>query len=112
MKKLFLASLLVVGGLTAYANSAVQYPKVAIESNIQDEFKEIAADALPEAVQAALKKDHPNAVLGKAYVNDKKYTNWKLPLISLKKYYIQMKMETGLKNKDLVRLVKRGLQFM
>lgn len=72
MKKLFLASLLVVGGLTAYANSAVRYPKVAIESNIQDEFKEIAADALPEAVQAALKKDHPNAVLGKAYVNDKK----------------------------------------
>lgn len=86
--------------------------KWAIESNIQDEFKEIAADALPEAVQAALKKDHPNAVLGKAYVNDKKVYKLEVTIDQSEKVLYSVKMETGLKNKDLVRLVKRGLQFM
>lgn len=72
MKKLILASALVLGGLTTFATATV-LPQNTINNEIivEDNFKEIKISELPAAVSDALKKDFPTAALNKAYVNDK-----------------------------------------
>ncbi|HUH27235.1 hypothetical protein [Gelidibacter sp.] len=72
MKKVVLTVAIVLGGLSTYATSA--FPMNAthkIEIVAQEEFKEIDAETLPQAVKDALAKDFPSATLDKAYVNDK-----------------------------------------
>lgn len=72
MKKLILASALVLGGLTTFAMATV-LPQNTIKKEIivEDNFKEIKTSELPAAVSDVLKKDFPTATLNKAYVNDK-----------------------------------------
>lgn len=72
MKKVVLTVAIVLGGLSTYATSAFPMnatPKIEIVA--QEEFKEIEAEALPQAVKDALAEDFQTATLDKAYVNDK-----------------------------------------
>jgi len=71
MKKLFVAAALVFGGFATQAATSVISNDVAIVVN-QEEFTEIAAEEVPEAVTAALAKDHEGATISKAYVNEAK----------------------------------------
>ncbi|MEO9076719.1 MAG: hypothetical protein ABI263_05425 [Gelidibacter sp.] len=72
MKKVVLTVAIVLGGLSTYATSAFPMNTTdKIEIVAQEEFKEIKAETLPQAVKDALATDFQTATLDKAYVNDK-----------------------------------------
>ncbi|MFI2741359.1 hypothetical protein ACG2LH_01355 [Zhouia sp. PK063] len=72
MKKLVLAAVIALGSLSTYATTTVQSTTTNIVAVQQDEFKEIKADEVPQAVKDALEKDFPGAQIDKAYVNESK----------------------------------------
>lgn len=80
MKKLILSAVIVLGALFMNAEAAIVKKSVLNVVNIQDDFKEIKAEALPAEVKATLEKSFPNSKLVKAYVNPKK--QYKLELNS------------------------------
>ncbi|HTG67018.1 MAG TPA: hypothetical protein VL859_11660 [Flavobacterium sp.] len=74
MKKLILSALIALGSFSTIsaqeqAQNGTSTEKVAPATETYTEIK--AAD-LPTAVTEALKKSYPDAVLSKAYVNEKK----------------------------------------
>lgn len=70
MKKLILSAAIVLGSLSV--NAAV-LPAISISQSvlIQDEFTEVAADAVPAAVKSTVEKSFPKTKLEKAYKNEK-----------------------------------------
>jgi len=74
MKKLFVVAVVSLGTLTGFAQEATaeQGAEVVVATEVvaQDEYSEIEISALPEAVTNALAKDHPEATISKAYVNE------------------------------------------
>ncbi len=82
MKKLIFVLALSMGSMTAFAQEEVteQATEAAVEATesveqiaaTQDDFTEIAAEELPEAVTAAVAKNYPTASIDKAYVNESK----------------------------------------
>jgi hypothetical protein len=78
MKKLILSAAIVLGTFSAFAQTGTSTKSemtantVATENAVQEKYKEVKAEELPEAVKTALKTAYPDATLAKAYVNDKK----------------------------------------
>ncbi|MFH6603366.1 hypothetical protein ACEZ3G_07755 [Maribacter algicola] len=73
MKKLVFVLALSLGSLTAFAQDTEEVQAEATEVvTAQDDFSEIAAEELPEAVTAAVSKNYPTAKIDKAYVNEEK----------------------------------------
>ena len=81
MKKLILSAAIVLGSLTtmsaqeqaqAAATQTEQAATTEQAAPASDNYTEIKAEELPAAVTEALKKAFPDAVLNKAYINDKK----------------------------------------
>ena len=73
MKKLIFVLALSLGSLSAFAQDAEEVETTeATEVVAQDNFTEIAADELPEAVTAAVAKNYPTAKIDKAYANEAK----------------------------------------
>ncbi|MGI9550033.1 MAG: hypothetical protein ACR2MT_02445 [Aurantibacter sp.] len=75
MKKLIFVLALSLGSFTAFAQEeATDAATEATEAvaATQDDFTEIAAEELPEAVTAAVAKNYPTASIDKAYVNESK----------------------------------------
>ena len=71
MKKVFLTAAIILGGLSSYAvTSVTAVQNDAIVVQLQQEFKEIKVEELPQAVKDALARDFQTATLNKAYVND------------------------------------------
>ncbi|MHC0439246.1 hypothetical protein [Flavobacterium sp. 3-210] len=71
MKKILLSAAIVLGSLTSFAaNSSIEDSTIKTVS-IQDEYTEIKLEELPAAITDALKKSFPNAILTKAYKNEK-----------------------------------------
>jgi len=71
MKNLFLSAALVLGSLTSFAStSPITNTNVKVIS-IEDEYTEIKLEEVPAAVTDALKKAYPEAVITKAYKNEK-----------------------------------------
>lgn len=71
MKNLFLSAALVLGSLTSFAStSPITNTNVKVIS-IEDEYTEIKLEELPAAITDALKKAYPEAVITKAYKNEK-----------------------------------------
>jgi hypothetical protein len=76
MKKLILSAAIILGSFSAFAQTAqtsktAMVTKEATKAVVQEKYKEIKAEELPEAVKNALKKTYPDATLAKAYVNEK-----------------------------------------
>ena len=72
MKKVILTAGIILGGLSTYATSAFAMNQTEeIVLSVQEEYKEIKTDTLPQAVKDALAADFETATLDKAYVNDK-----------------------------------------
>ena len=70
MKKVILTAAIILGGLSTYATSTSVINKTNdITITAQEEFKEIKAEELPQAVKDAFTKDLETATLQKAYVN-------------------------------------------
>ncbi|QWX83275.1 hypothetical protein H0I23_12545 [Cellulophaga sp. HaHaR_3_176] len=81
MKKLFLASVFTLVGLTAFAQeSEIAMISTEVIEDTQDNFSEIMAEALPQAVVEAVAKDFGTATINKAYVNEE--MQYKLELSS------------------------------
>ncbi|UGU14271.1 hypothetical protein LS482_11160 [Sinomicrobium kalidii] len=72
MKKLVFASVLALGSLTTIAATTPVVYDGIMDVVLQEEFTEIAADELPQAVKDALAADFPNATLDKVSVNENK----------------------------------------
>ena len=71
MKKVVLTVAIVLGGLSTYATSAFAMNTSDVKMiNIQQEYKQIENDSLPQAVKDALAADFSTATLDKAYVNE------------------------------------------
>ena len=82
MKKVVLTVAIALGGLSTFATSAFPIKPIAqIELIIQDEYKEIAAEGLPQAIKDAVAKDFPTATINKAYVSEKQEVEYKLDLM-------------------------------
>jgi hypothetical protein len=75
MKKIILSAAIVLGSLSAFAQSSTvkKVEKITTTTKVVEEkFTEIKSDELPEALQTALKTAYPKAVIEKAFVNEKK----------------------------------------
>lgn len=79
MKRLIFVLALSLGSFTAFAQEEATEvaSEAATESTeavaaTQDDFAEIAAEELPEAVTAAVAKNYPTASIDKAFVNESK----------------------------------------
>ncbi|TPG38769.1 PepSY-like domain-containing protein [Flavobacterium pectinovorum] len=85
MKKLILSAAIILGGLSVQAATPAVKTSMVQSVNIQDEYKEIGADAVPAAVKSTIDKSFPNTKLEKAYKNDK--DQYKLEISSGDKKY-------------------------
>lgn len=72
MKKLALVSAIALGSFSTFAATPVIFHDGVMEEVIlaQEEFVEIDASKLPEAVTAAVGKDYAGATIAKAYANE------------------------------------------
>jgi len=72
MKKLILSAAIVLGSLSTYATNVHDNLNVVKTTSLQEEYKEVKLEEVPEAITAALKTAYPDAILDKAYINEKK----------------------------------------
>ena len=71
MKKLFLSAAIVLGSLTSFASTSPIINTNVKVISIEDEYTEIKLEELPAAITESLKKAYPEAVITKAYKNEK-----------------------------------------
>ncbi|MFV8324536.1 hypothetical protein [Flavobacterium sp. ZS1P14] len=75
MKKLILSIAIVLGSLSAFAQSSTVKKAMKIETTtkvVEEKFTEIKSEEVPEALQIAFKTAYPVAIIEKAFVNEKK----------------------------------------
>ncbi|CAM2842433.1 hypothetical protein [Flavobacterium frigoris] len=72
MKKLILSAAVLLGSLSTFAAIAPVQNSVEKVITIADEYTEIKIEELPVTVTDALKTAYPDAVISKAFVNEKK----------------------------------------
>ncbi|NJB36817.1 MULTISPECIES: hypothetical protein [Flavobacteriaceae] len=70
MKKLFFATALAIGSLSAVTASTATLHDGIMSEVIAEEFKEIAVSDLPAAVSDAVETDFAGATINKAYMNE------------------------------------------
>ncbi|MBF4465959.1 hypothetical protein [Flavobacterium sp. LC2016-12] len=71
MKKLILSAAILLGGLSVTAATPVVTNQIVSSVNIQDEYTEITADAVPAAVKSTIEKSFVGSKLEKAWKNAK-----------------------------------------
>lgn len=71
MKNLFLSAAIVLGSLTSFASTTQVTNTIVKTISIEDEYTEIKLEELPAAITESLKKAYPEAVITKAYKNEK-----------------------------------------
>jgi hypothetical protein len=71
MKKLILSAAIILGAMSLQASNTADSVSLIQSLNIQDEFTEISADAIPAAVKSTIEKSFPGTKLEKAYKNEK-----------------------------------------
>ncbi|CAC9973437.1 MULTISPECIES: hypothetical protein [Flavobacterium] len=71
MKNLFLSAAIVLGGLTSFASTSPITNSIVKVVSVADDYVEIKLEELPAPITEALKKAYPDAVITKAYKNEK-----------------------------------------
>ena len=71
MKNLFLSAAIVLGGLTSFASTTSITNSTIKVISIADDYTEIKLEELPAPIVESLKKAYPEAVITKAYKNEK-----------------------------------------
>lgn len=72
MKKLILSAAIILGSFSTFAQTS-RAPKAAqIAQSVEEVFTEIKVEEVPDAVKNALMSSQPEAIIEKAYVNEKK----------------------------------------
>ncbi len=72
MKKIILSAAILLGSVNAFATTNSDEKRIALEVLVVNKYTEIAISKVPTAVTDALKTAYPDAILNKAYVNEKK----------------------------------------
>ncbi|MBP4140911.1 hypothetical protein MW871_10540 [Flavobacterium sp. I-SCBP12n] len=72
MKKLILSAAIVLGSLSTYAGNVQNEIEIVKTVTIQEEYKEVKLEEVPVAIKEALKVAFPDAILNKAFINEKK----------------------------------------
>jgi hypothetical protein len=70
MKKLILSAAIILGAMSVQANT-VKADSMIQSVNVQEEFTEVSADAIPAAVKSTIEKSFPGTKLEKAFKNEK-----------------------------------------
>ncbi|MBK0369832.1 hypothetical protein [Flavobacterium agrisoli] len=86
MKKLIVAALVLAGSLNVFATTNPVKTQSSTITMVQDEYKEIAADAVPAAVKSTIESSFPGAKLVKAYAKEGN-TEYKLDIAMGDKSY-------------------------
>ena len=71
MKKLILSAALILGSFATFAQTSTT-TKTTTTQTIEDKYSEIKLEEIPSSVILALKTAKPEAIVEKAYINDKK----------------------------------------
>ncbi|WET00975.1 hypothetical protein [Flavobacterium sp. YJ01] len=71
MKNLFLSAAIVLGSLTSFASTTQVNNTIVKTISVEDEYTEIKLEELPAAITESLKKAYPEAIITKAYKNEK-----------------------------------------
>lgn len=71
MKNLFLSAAIVLGSLTSFASTTQVRNNIVKTISVEEEYTEIKLEELPAAISESLKKAYPDAVITKAYKNEK-----------------------------------------
>ncbi|WP_428231077.1 hypothetical protein [Flavobacterium sp.] len=71
MKNLFLSAAIVLGSLTSFASTSPITNTIVKTISVEEEYTEIKLEELPAAISESLKKAYPDAVITKAYKNEK-----------------------------------------
>ena len=71
MKNLFLSATIVLGSLTSFASTSPITNTIVKSISIEEEYTEIKLEELPAPIAESLKKAYPDAVITKAYKNEK-----------------------------------------
>lgn len=79
MKNLFLTAAIVLGSLTSFAATNTVTHTVVKNISIEGEFTEIKVTEVPAPIIESLKKAHPDAIITKAYKNEK--AQYKLDIV-------------------------------
>lgn len=72
MKKLILSAAIILGSFTTFAQTSVAPKTVTASQTVEEKYTEIKLEEVPSAVLEALKKAQPEAIVEKAYINEKK----------------------------------------
>ncbi|WP_343695835.1 hypothetical protein [Flavobacterium sp.] len=71
MKKLILSAAIILGGLSIQAAVPSESVSITKSVNIQDEYTEVAVDAVPAGVKSTVEKSFVGSKLEKAWKNAK-----------------------------------------
>ncbi|OXG07741.1 hypothetical protein BC749_101139 [Flavobacterium araucananum] len=71
MKNLFLSAAIVLGSLTSFASTSPITNTIVKSMAVEEEYTEIKLEELPAPIAESLKKAYPDAVITKAYKNEK-----------------------------------------
>jgi hypothetical protein len=85
MKKLILSAAIILGSLSVQAAISAGTSSTVNTDFVQDEYTEVAADAVPAAVKSTVEKSFPNTKLEKVSKNAK--NEYKLEISSGDKKY-------------------------
>jgi len=72
MKKLILSAAIILGSFTTFAHTTAISQSVEMTKTVEDGYVEIKLEEVPSSVILALKTAKPDAVIEKAYINEKK----------------------------------------
>jgi hypothetical protein len=71
MKNLFISAAIVLGSLTSFASTSPIKNTIVKSISVVEEYTEIKLEEVPAPINEALKKAYPEAVINKAYKNEK-----------------------------------------
>ena len=72
MKKLILSAAIILGSLSTFAQTSATTKTTVTTQTVQEKYTEIKLEQVPSSVILALKTAKPDAVIEKAYINEKK----------------------------------------
>ncbi len=78
MKKIALSLLILFGSLSIYAKS-VNIDPIVSSIILQDDYKEIKIENLPQAISSTIKKHYPDGIIEKVGVNE--YSVYKIIIV-------------------------------
>ncbi|WP_281323124.1 hypothetical protein [Flavobacterium aestivum] len=72
MKKLILSAAIILGSFSTFAQTSVATKTIVKAQTTEEKYTEIKLEEVPSSVMLAIKTANPEAVIEKAYINEKK----------------------------------------